>query len=52
MNTHNTFQDPCSDLTVMVITTGPVESGELLPWVTDPNWQPPAEWNLSKEVAS
>ena len=44
MNNHNTFQDPDSDLTVMILSTGPEEPGEMLPWAIDPAWQPPAEW--------
>ena len=44
MNDNSTFPEPGSDLTVVILSTGPEEPGELLPWAADPNWQPPAEW--------
>ena len=40
MTTNNTFADPDSDLTVMVLSTGPNEVGEVLPWVNNPEWRP------------
>jgi len=43
MITNNTFADPDSDLTVMVLSTGPNEVGEVLPWVTNPEWRPSTE---------
>ena len=47
MNDNSTFPEPGSDLTVMILSTGPEEPGELLPWAADPNWQPPAEWTAT-----
>ena len=44
MNSNNTYPEPGSDLTVIILSTGPEEPGELLPWAADPNWQPPTEW--------
>ena len=50
MNNNSTFPEPGSDLTVMILSTGPEEPGELLPWAADPNWQPPAEWCDSNDT--
>ena len=50
---NNTYPEPGSDLTVMILSTGPEEPGELLPWAADPNWQPPAEWcDIYQAIAS
>ena len=43
MNNNSTFQDPDSDLTVMILGMGPEEPGEVLPWVTNPDWRPNTE---------
>ena len=43
MNTNSTFQDPDSDLTVMILSMGPEEPGEVLPWVNNPDWRPSTE---------
>jgi hypothetical protein len=54
IDNNNTAINKDSDLiTVFITPIGPQQShelGELLPWVTDPNWQPPAEWNLDSEA--
>ena len=50
MNNNNTHPEPGSDLTVMILSTGPEEPGELLPWAADPNWQPPTEWTASDDT--
>ena len=55
-NDNNTAINKESDLITLFITPfGPKELpelGELLPWVTDPNWQPPAEWNFDSAVVA
>jgi hypothetical protein len=53
---NNTATDHDSDLVTLFITPiGPQqihELGEQLPWIADPNWQPPTDWILDSEVVA
>ncbi len=43
---NNTATETGSDLVTVFLTPyGPEPVGELLPWVTDPNWKPATENN-------
>ena len=43
MDDSNFYKDRDSDLTLMILSMGPEEPGEVLPWVNNPDWRPSTE---------